>query len=82
MTPIVFLMKRLSRLPLHERIFLLRTYMKYEKPNSIRWKELNVYFVREMVKQLARETREDLVQGNTASASAPNGHPAAERVLA
>lgn len=57
MTPIIFLMKRLSRLPLHERIAHLRIYLAHEKPNSIRWKELHCCLVREMVRQLSRENR-------------------------
>lgn len=80
MTPIVFLMKRLSRLPLHERIGLLRLYLSYEKPNSIRAKELGHALKWELIKQLNREERLD--HRTISPASAPIGHQKAERVSA
>jgi hypothetical protein len=77
MTPISLLMERLAKYPLHERILMLRKYMEFEKPNSIRWKELQSAQQRLMIKVLCRENR---FHRTTAPASAPIGHQKAEQV--
>ena len=78
MTPITVLMHRLSRKPLHERIALLRIYVSFEKPESIRWKELQHALKFELIKQLSKENR--LVQRESGGSRSPRSQSSAEQV--
>jgi hypothetical protein len=55
MTPITVLMNHIQRKPLHEKIHLLRMYLKFEKKDSDRYKEIYNELRFLMIRQLNRE---------------------------
>jgi hypothetical protein len=55
MTPITVLMNHIQRKPLHEKIHLLRMYLKFEKENSDRYRDIHHELKFLLVRQLSRE---------------------------
>jgi len=57
MTPIHIIIASLKGLPLHVQIDRLRPYVAAEKPETIRWKELQSMLQERVTKQIRREDR-------------------------